>query len=68
MSKKEKSIRYKIRMIVDIEGEFATDVDLRESTGIDLYLYQAADNIETVLDGVCEIVGVQKVELELVEG
>lgn len=70
MSKKEKkemSIRYKIRMIVDIEGEASTDTDLRENTGIEPYIIWAAEGIEKALDGECEIVGVQKVELELVE-
>lgn len=68
MSKKEKSIRYKIRMIVDIKGEATTEDDLRENTGIEPYIVWAAEDIEEALDGVCEIVGVQKVELELVEG
>lgn len=70
MSKKEKkemSIRYKMRLIVDIKGEAIRNVDLIESTRIDPFITWAANDIEKALDGECEIVGVQKVELELVE-
>lgn len=68
MSRKEMSIKYKIRMTVDIEGEVTTDLPLRESIGIEPYIDWAVNDIEKALDGECEIVGVQKVELELVEG
>lgn len=67
MSRKEMSIKYKIRMTVDIEGEVTTDLPLRESIGIEPYIDWAVNDIEKALDGECEIVGVQKVELELVE-
>lgn len=67
MNGKEMSIKYKIRMTVDIEGEVTTDLSLRESSGIEPYITWAAADIEKALDGECEIVGVQKVELELVE-
>ncbi len=68
MSRKEMNIKYKIRMTVDIEGEVTTDLPLRESIGIEPYIDWAVNDIEKALDGECEIVGVQKVELELVEG
>ena len=67
MSRKEMSIKYKIRMTVDIEGEVTTDLPLRERIGIEPYIDWAVNDIEKALDGECEIVGVQKVELELVE-
>lgn len=67
MSRKEMSIKYKIRMTVDIEGEVTTDLPLRESIGIEPYIDWAVNDIEKALDGECEIVGVRKVELELVE-
>lgn len=67
MSRKEMSIKYKMRMTVDIEREVTTDLPLRESIGIKPYIDWAVNDIEKALDGECEIVGVQKVELELVE-
>lgn len=73
MSKKQKNtkkydIRYKIRMVVDIEGDIEETKDLREDTGIEPFIQWAAEDIEQALDGVCEIVSVKKVELEDITG
>lgn len=67
MSGKEMSIKYKMRITVDIKGEATTDLPLRENTGIEPYINWAINDIEKALDGECEIVGVQRVELGLVE-
>lgn len=65
MKEKEcKTIKYKIRIIADIEGELEEDHGLKEDTGIEKFLAWAAEDIEQELDGVCKIVGVKKVELE----
>lgn len=64
--KKEKTveIKYKIRMIVDIEGCIEDTTTLRDDVGIEPFLQWAADDIEKRLECVCDIVGVKKIELE----
>ena len=62
--KEHKTIRYKIRIIADIEGELDEDCGLIEDTSIEKFLTWAAEHIEHKLESTCDIVGVKKVELE----
>lgn len=65
MKKQEpKKIKYKLRIVADIEGEIAESGGLRENTGIEHFLTWTAEDIERALGCVCEIVGVKKMELE----
>lgn len=57
-------VAYKIRMVIDIEGELEDERTLRDDTGIEPVIQWAADDIEEKLGCVCDIVGVKKVELE----
>lgn len=58
------TLKYKIRMVIDIEGEVDDERNLRDDTGIEPFIQWAADDIEEKLDGTCEIIKVTKVELE----
>lgn len=58
------TLRYKIRMVIEIEGEVDDERDLRDDTGIEPFIQWAAEDIEGKLDGTCEIIKVTKVELE----
>lgn len=59
-----KKIKYKLRIVADVEGEIEESGGLRENTGIEHFLTWAAEDIEDMLEGVCEIVEVKKIELE----
>lgn len=66
-NEKTVKIKYKIRMLVDIEGEIEETRKLRDDTGIEPFIQWASEDIEEKLDCICDIVGVKKVELEEVE-
>lgn len=60
-----KAIKYKIRIVADIEGAISENGrSLKEDTGIEPFLAWAAEEIADKLEGECDIVGVKKVELE----
>lgn len=70
MSKKQKdmTLRYKIRIVADIEGEVSGQPPLMEDTGIAPFISWAEDDISEKLQGECTVVGVKSVELKEVEG
>lgn len=71
MAKKEETksvnLRYKLRLVVDIEGETNIPGPLENEYGIEAYCQWATEDIEENLDAVCSIVGVKKIELEEIE-
>lgn len=65
--KKPIKIKYKIKMVVEIEGSIEDTKTLRDDTGIEPFIQWASDDIEEALDGICKILQVKKVELEEVD-
>ena len=64
---KEITLKYKIRMVVDIDGEIDGQTPLKEDTGIYPFMQWAVEDIESKLNCCCDIVDVKKVELEEVD-
>lgn len=62
--KKNHEISYKIRMTVDIKGLLIDKRPLRDDTGIEPFLQWAIAEIEERLGSVCDIIKVNKIELE----
>lgn len=64
---KERTVKYKIRMIIDIDGEIDGQAPLSEDTGIYPFIQWAMEDIENKLGCTCDIVDVKKVELEEID-
>lgn len=62
--KKNHEISYRIRITVDIEGLLIDKRPLRDDTGIEPFLQWAIAEIEEKLGCVCDIIEVNKIELE----
>jgi hypothetical protein len=58
------TVKYKIRMVVDVEGEIEGQPSLKDDTGIAPFIQWACDDIEEALENTCECVEVLKVDLE----
>ena len=61
------NLAYKIRMVVDIQGEVSGQPPLKQDTGIYPFMEWAVNDIEQKLQGECEIIDVTAVELKQVE-
>ena len=64
---KEINLKYKIRMVIDIEGEIDGQQSLKEDTGIYPFMQWAVEDIENKLKCDCDIIDVKKIELEEIE-
>lgn len=64
--RKEKviNLKYKIRMVVDIDGEIDGQQPLKEDTSIYSFMQWAVEDIESQLKCTCDIIDVKKIELE----
>ncbi len=58
------NMAYKIKMVVEIEGEIEGQPPLKDETGIYPMIKWAAEDIERQLNGICDIVDVKAVELK----
>ena len=61
------NLAYKIRMVVDIQGEVSGQPPLKQDTGIYPFMEWVVNDIEQKLQGECEIIDVTAVELKQVE-
>ena len=57
-------IKYKIRAVIEFEGQTEDAIHLKDSIGIEPFLTWFADDVESRLDGICEVKEVQRIELE----
>lgn len=65
---REITLKYKIRMVIDIEGEVDGQSPLKEDTcSIYPFMQWTIEDIESKLKGICDVIDVKKVELEAVE-
>lgn len=60
----DRTISYKLRLVVDVNGEVNCQLPLAVDTGIYTFMQWTIEDIESKLKGTCDIVDVKRVELE----
>lgn len=64
---KEVTLRYKLKLVVEVSGEIEGQKPLMDDTEIYALYRWAEDDIAEKLDGVCEVLEVKAVQMEEVE-
>ena len=57
-------IKYKLRLVVDIEGDVEDTRCLRDDSGIEPFIQWFIQDLENALDANCDVKKVLKIELE----